>query len=299
MPLHVVSETAACAALAGFLARARDVALPAEPLAHVAVLHASLPAEDATARRARKVRRREQAAPSATVSTSRVKRRRTLGSVSLLLLLSLLTAQPARADCAFRQDCIPTGADVCRPRPVGPNETLPFALPGQPFYACPQFQGSTCCTAQQNRLLYVNLLQIQALFGDERDGGCPGCYFNMHNFWCEYTCFPRQADFVSVLGAANVTDPENPGRLVEVLRTEVRLARDFGCDLYSSCQSVKSVTETSAMSNAEGFFAYQGQYEAIQHGAFIEFDLNPAQGNASCNRSSNGGGPCQGAMFIA
>jgi hypothetical protein len=28
------------------------------------------------------------------------------------------------------------------------------------------------------------------------------------------------------------------------------------------------------MSNAEGFFNYQGEYEAIEHGAFIEFDLN-------------------------
>ena len=36
---------------------------------------------------------------------------------------------------------------------------------------------------QQDLLLYVNLLQIEAQFGDIRGGGCPGCFYNLRNFW--------------------------------------------------------------------------------------------------------------------
>lgn len=32
---------------------------------------------------------------------------------------------------------------------------------------------------------------------------------------------------------------------------------EYACNAYSSCESVKTVQETSAMSQAEGFFDYQ------------------------------------------
>ena len=120
----------------------------------------------------------------------------------------------------------------------------------------------------------MNLLMIESVFGTVKAGGCPACFLNVQSFWCEYTCSPRQAEFARVVGETNMTDPET-GRTFEVLETLVKIDRDFACALYDSCSSVTKVTQVSAMSNVEGFFAYQGQVEAIQHGAFINFDLNP------------------------
>jgi hypothetical protein len=68
--------------------------------------------------------------------------------------------------------------------------------------------------------------------------------------------------------------------MTEVLHTSVDVHPNFTCGTYGSCERVKTVTETSAMSNAEGFFAYQGQYEAIQHGAYIDFRYTKENPNA-------------------
>jgi hypothetical protein len=202
-----------------------------------------------------------------------------------------LLAQPrgAAGDCAFRQECNspqPQPAQpACRPRATGAgepfpyNQTAPFPMyqwpRGSPFVACPQYFDLGCCTPTQSQLLYVNLLLLQSQFGTVAGGGCPACFENMRNFYCEYTCSPRQAEFVAVLGPSNVSDPET-GRVFEVLRTRVGIAHDFSCAAFGACEGVSAVQKVSAMSNAEGFFAYQGQYEAIQHGAFIEFDLDSA-----------------------
>jgi hypothetical protein len=198
-------------------------------------------------------------------------------SAALLALLAAGAPRPAGAACAFKQNC--TGAG-CHPWPVDPgnaNETTPFANPGR---ACPQYKDAGCCTVQQDLLLYMNLRQIQAQFGVVQGGGCPGCFYNLRNFWCEYTCSPRQADFVRVLGVSNMEDPTQPGHFYDVLRTRVALQRDFACGVFDSCERVKPVQIVSAMNSAEGFFDYQGETEAVQHGAYIEFDLD-APANAA------------------
>jgi hypothetical protein len=207
--------------------------------------------------------------------------RRGGGGGSLLLstiaaLLVIILPIPASGGCIMYEDCTNTqpvrpGQQSCRPQ-QRPVEIEPFDISKYPVRACPQFDVG-CCTLDQNLLLYASLLQEKPLFGELADGGCPACYQNMQNFWCSYTCGPNQSDYLTIIGPVNMTSPEN-GEIYEVLHTRVSVNKAFACDTYSACESVKSVTQTSAMSNAEGFFNYQGQYEAIQHGAFIEFDLD-------------------------
>jgi len=196
-----------------------------------------------------------------------------------MLVLLGGAVRPAEAACAFKQNCTTAGCHPWPVDPTNPNETTPFANPGR---ACPQYKAAGCCTPQQDLLLYANLMQIEAQFGVVRGGGCPGCFYNLRSFWCEYTCSPRQSEFVSVLGVSNMVDPTEPSRSFDVLTTRVALQRSFACGIFDSCERVKPVQELSAMNSAEGFFAYQGQTEAIQHGAFIEFELDsPAGGDTA------------------
>jgi hypothetical protein len=185
---------------------------------------------------------------------------------ALLLLLS--SPSPSRADCVIKQNC--TNGNGCRPVPVEPWETKPFNITGK--LTCPQYASGGCCTEQQNTLLFVNFLSIKSAFAEQANGGCPACAQNAFLFWCAYTCSPDQDKIVTVVGVENVPDPTRAGEITEVLHTSVAVHPNFTCSTYESCERVKTVTLTSAMSNAEGFFAYQGQYEAIQHGAYIDFE---------------------------
>lgn len=171
--------------------------------------------------------------------------------------------------CVIKQNC--TFGVGCRPVPVEPWEREPFKQP-DPRPTCPQYADYGCCTEQQNQLLMVNFLSIQSAFANIANGGCPACALNVEEFWCAYSCSPNQDQFLSIIGVATVPDPTRGGLPTEVLKTSVRIDRNFTCASYTACQDVKTVKETSTMSTAEGFFAYQGQYEAIQHGAYIDFE---------------------------
>jgi hypothetical protein len=207
------------------------------------------------------------------IRLSNTKTKRLIVPLMALLLFGL--PNRVSGDCLMYQECtnpLPQpNMPACRPRQL-PAPIQPFSLLGYPVRACPQYDIG-CCTLDQNLLLYASLMQVKPLFGNLADGGCPACYQNMQQFWCAYTCGPNQSDYLTILGAANVTSPEN-GETYEVLRTKVSFHKAFAYDTYSSCESVKSVEQISAMSNITGFFNFQGQYEAIQHGTFIEFDLN-------------------------
>jgi hypothetical protein len=244
-------------------------------------------------------------------------------AAATLVAAALAIGAPASAKCVIKQNC--TGGVGCRPVPVEPWETEPFPQPA-PNPTCPQYAASGCCTSEQNLLLMVNFLSIQSAFANIDNGGCPACAYNVEAFWCEYSCSPDQDTFLSIIGVADVPDPTRGGELTEVLQTRIVAHRNYTCAAYGSCDKVAKVTETSAMSNAEGFFAYQGQYEAIQHGAFIDFQFvddtdprapaamnpppysccswpldktKPAGGNASCPCAYCGGmcagGTCAGA----
>jgi hypothetical protein len=62
--------------------------------------------------------------------------------------------------------------------------------------------------------------QIDATFGSG-GGGCDFCGANLKRFWCQYTCDPNQADFVSQSGNITVVDPTNPNNNIEVMNVTI------------------------------------------------------------------------------
>jgi hypothetical protein len=126
--------------------------------------------------------------------------------------------------------------------------------------------------------LHTNFKGIWAAFGDISGGGCPGCYQNVVDFWCSYTCSPNNADFVKVLGLDSKTDPVGGGQYtVETLA--VNISMDYACSVYGSCSGTGKVKEFSPLQNCEGFFNYQGETEAIYSGlSFITFSFVPTGG---------------------
>ncbi len=77
---------------------------------------------------------------------------------------------------------------VCRPAPacVQPNFDL--------SESCPKLvNSSVCCSVEQYVTLKSQIQQAAPLFGQ-----CPACLNNFKEFWCEFTCSPNQAQFVTV-----------------------------------------------------------------------------------------------------
>jgi hypothetical protein len=188
---------------------------------------------------------------------------------SLFVLRSAAAASllcVAHSLCVMTQNC--TSGPNCLPTPVSPP-SQPFSLPPSPTLSCPQYNSTGgCCTAQQNLLLYVNFLAVDAAFGNCANGGCPSCLANIEALWCAVVCSPEQDQFVTPIGNKVVVDPTR-GVNVTVLELAVRVNRTLADEVFASCARTRTVNETAALNTTEGFFDYQGQYEAIQHGLFV------------------------------
>ena len=131
----------------------------------------------------------------------------------------------------------------------------------------------------------MNFKGIWAAFGDIAGGGCPGCYQNVVNFWCGYTCAPNQADYVVFQGTADKVDPVSEGTYTVGL-LDATLNTGYACDMFETCASTGKVKEFSPLQTCEGFMKYQGQTEAIQTGlSFISFNFSGGSGGGG-NASS-------------
>jgi len=209
----------------------------------------------------------------------------------MLALFCLLAASVhvAEADCLFYQDCI-SGAG-CMPHSYPNGSVLPFPInPGPVFNACPAYVNNGCCTVPQVETLYVSFAGLKAAFGKVASGGCPACYENLVSFWCEFTCSPNQTDFIERLGYANVTDP-NTGILTDVLQVVIATDPAFTCSAYDSCAAVSTVQKDATLASMEGFFNYQGNFMAIQHGVQIIFDFESG-GRGNSSNATGVGGTC-------
>ena len=130
----------------------------------------------------------------------------------------------------------------------------------------------------------MNFESIWAAFGDVGGGGCPACFRNVVNFWCEYTCSPRQAEFVATAGLATKTDPVSGSPFI-VETFDVSLDTATACGMFDSCASTGKVKEFSPLQTCEGFMTYQGQTEAIQTGlTFITCNYTTPERAAAAGR---------------
>jgi Niemann-Pick C1 protein len=97
--------------------------------------------------------------------------------------------------------------------------------------------------------------QVEALIGS-----CPACRNNFHDFFCSFTCSPRQADFLNVT-ATQTTSEGKTG----VKSIDFHVSPTYGTGFYDSCKGVQAGS-TFAMDligggakDYSGFFRFLGQ----------------------------------------
>ncbi|CAD8198021.1 unnamed protein product [Paramecium pentaurelia] len=112
-----------------------------------------------------------------------------------------------------------------------------------------------CCTQSQDEGIGSDFLSLDATFGSDGDI----CAANMKRFWCAYSCDPRQGEFLKITGRANVTDPRNPNRTIDVQTVTLRIHPQVACDVFSSCKRTNFASQVSAMSTPGGFFTFQAE----------------------------------------
>ncbi|CAD8207782.1 unnamed protein product [Paramecium octaurelia] len=110
-----------------------------------------------------------------------------------------------------------------------------------------------CCTQAQDEGIASDFISLDATFGSDGDGS------NMKRFWCVYSCDPRQGEFLQITGRANVTDPRNPNRTIDVQTVTLRIHPQVACDVFSSCQRTNFASQVSAMATPGGFFNFQAE----------------------------------------
>jgi len=182
------------------------------------------------------------------------------------LLLLLLQLPPSAPFCSLRQDCAPQSPG-CYPRATLPSERAPFPLntSGAPV-VCPQYAASGCCTSAANSQLFLSLLLAQQTVGEPVSGGCPACYANVAALWCAFACAPTQSDFLTVLGATNVTNNATGNREV-VMDTAVTIAPAFAAGLFTSCAGTGFVRGNALLDTLPMFLSYMGEGQAESMGA--------------------------------
>ena len=121
----------------------------------------------------------------------------------------------------------------------GKNISLPIYYPHAPVLLdgtdpiplCDKFFNLTeplCCDRDQLTTLKTRITPIEPFFLI-----CPACLQNFVQFWCEYTCSPYQATFLT----PTATFTEFNETLVN--GTSVALHASYGEDIYNSCADVQ------------------------------------------------------------
>ncbi|KAI6191671.1 Niemann-Pick C1 protein [Aphelenchoides bicaudatus] len=137
-------------------------------------------------------------------------------------------------DGGMRQNCIYNGPPV----PVN------HSLMNQYLEFCPRlFKGdgnlAVCCDWTQ-----FTILQEQMSLAKQIMSRCSSCYSNFANFWCQFTCSPRQRAFVAITRTDNKTSIENEPYAVDVSYT---VDKQYANGMYQACQHVTTSTGKSVM----------------------------------------------------
>jgi Niemann-Pick C1 protein len=97
---------------------------------------------------------------------------------------------------------------------------------------------SLCCNSYQIEQLMENLKKVDSLISS-----CPACHRNFKNLFCQFTCSPNQADFISVIKTATSLE----GKTIAT-ELEFRIQENMANDFYDSCKNIKfSATNGYAM----------------------------------------------------
>ncbi|KAJ3563392.1 hypothetical protein NP233_g8970 [Leucocoprinus birnbaumii] len=129
--------------------------------------------------------------------------------------------------------------------------------------------GPVCCTTDQLETLKSNMAQAEAFLAS-----CPACRNNFREFFCSFTCSPKQAEFVNITATQDGSDGQRAVKSVDFFVT-----KKFGTGFFDSCKNVQfGVTNGYAMDfigggakNYSAFFKFLGEEKPL--GSPIQIDF--------------------------
>ncbi|KAJ0969094.1 hypothetical protein J5N97_021971 [Dioscorea zingiberensis] len=135
---------------------------------------------------------------------------------------------------------------------VKPDELLSSKIQN----LCPTISGNICCSPEQFDTLRGQVQQAVPLLV-----GCPACFRNFLNLFCELSCSPDQSLFI------NVTSVKKVNNSLAVDGIDFYVTSTYGEELFNSCKDVKFGTmNTRAMDfvgggaeNYKDWFAFLGR----------------------------------------
>ena len=102
---------------------------------------------------------------------------------------------------------------------------------------------------------------------------CPSCFSNFLQVWCQFTCSPRQSDFLRVLEVKNDSHAIYPQQGY-ITRIEYHVNRSFTQGLFNSCKNVRTTSGEHVLASLmcgtsaskctpERLFKYLGTYNKV------------------------------------
>jgi len=137
-----------------------------------------------------------------------------------------------------------------------------------------------CCNDGQNTLLTNQFNLLGLTFGSVGgDGGCDLCAANLMRYFCYYTCSPIQANYMTINGYVNFTDPFSKKNKT-VLSMNYTNSYETACQIFESCKTTAYVSQMSAMQSGKGLLNMLGQNAPSQGPTLINmfFETDPQKG---------------------
>lgn len=132
-----------------------------------------------------------------------------------------------------------------------------------------------CCDQSQYTALSSQTTQISALIGR-----CQACYASFIEFFCEFTCSPNQAMFVTVDGVS----PAAGCQTLAVNSTTYTVADQYAQKFFDSCRDVKSsASGAPILSSMFGANTYSQKQGRMQSSGGQQGDRWTARSDSACS----------------
>ncbi|CAJ0583213.1 unnamed protein product, partial [Mesorhabditis spiculigera] len=163
--------------------------------------------------------------------------------LTLFILIFLIygSLPVVKADCVLYDTChtVKHGTEKlslpCTKSPASLSKSLDGASQKKLAALCPHLfsdgpNPSLCCSSTQ-----VDVLVNQMSMPSQILQRCDSCADNFIKMWCDFTCHPRQHEFIQVLK----TNSSQPGNASYVDTVKFELPADFGHGMFESCKNVR------------------------------------------------------------
>ena len=162
--------------------------------------------------------------------------------------LASCSRSPDRPMCDVRHCDVPGGTGINNPIDC-PNASAPVKPNFNISDLCPQFADAACCDEVQYVFLQTSVQKYASILGF-----CPACVYNLNNFFCEFSCSPRQGLFVQV--TKNISNLNHSALVVDAV--DLYMDAQLAQDIFTSCDGVQFAGQP-----ALGFFNESYSYEQL------------------------------------